>query len=353
MARRAALGNFDEAFLRWQFRVLRAQQLSFIEDMVRLMTDGIPMSQALEFVRDVGSPLSRSVARSMLRGLDEGGTIADAMRPLFKAETAGAIGAAQQSGDLAETGMVVVQRLRDQYEARRGAFAQLVRPVLYLVFACALYMGFAVEIWPRFEGVSDTENWPALAVATYGIGAFLVDWWAALLIAGTALALGLRSLMHYWTGLGRSAVDRIWPFTLYRGLLAANALDELGTLLTAGQDPRAALDTLWENASPYARMYLNRMRRNLDEGANLSEMLDVGFAAPKDIARLKLLANYRNLRQTMALTGASAREEILARVNKLARTLDIVGLATVAVSFAAMIGGVYMTASALSTAAGL
>lgn len=350
---RVALGNVDELFLRWQFRYLRAQQLSFIEDLVRLMTDGIPLSQSLEFVRDMGSPLSKSVATAMIRGLDEGGTIADAMRPLFKAETAGAIGAAQQSGDLAETGMTVVQRLRDQHEARRGAFAQLVRPVLYLLFACALYAGFALEIWPRFEEAGDMANWPQLAIVTYAIGTFIGEWWPVILLSMLIVALSLRTIMRSWTGWGRSSIDRVWPFTLYRGLLAANALDELGTLLTAGQDPRAALDTVWENASPYARMYLNRMRRNLDEGANLSEMLDVDFAAQKDIARLKLLANYRNLRQTMALTGASARQEVLAQVRKVARTLDILGLAIVAGSFAALIGAVYMTATALATAAGL
>ena len=345
--------NVNEAFLRWQFRYLRTQQLAFIEDLVRLMTDGIPLSQALEFVRDMSNPLSKSVATAMIRGLDEGGTIADAMRPLFKAETAGAIGAAQRSGDLAETGMTVVKRLRDQHEARRGAFAQLVRPVLYLLFACALYAGFALEIWPRFEEAGSKDDWPELAIVTYAIGTFLGDWWLVALVSMTAVVLSLRTIMRNWTGWGRASLDRVWPFTLYRGLLAANSLDELGTLLTAGQDARAALDTVWENASPYARMYLNRMRRNLDEGANLSEMLDVGFAAPKDIARLKLLANYRNLRQTMALTGASAREEVLSQVNRLARTLDIVGLATVAGSFAALIGAVYMTATALASAAGL
>ena len=343
----------EETFLRFQFRMGSTAQLAFVEDMVRLMTDGIPMSQALEFVRDVGNPMSRIIAKAMLRGLDEGSSIADVMQPLFKAETAGAIGAAQQSGDLAETGIAVVKRLKEQHDARQGAFAQLVRPVLYLVFAFALYIGFAIEIWPEFESVGDIEEWPQLALVTYGIGSFLADWWSVILTAAVVLVLSMRTIMRNWTGLGRSTLDRVWPFTLYRGLLAANVLDDMGTLLTAGQDARTALDTLSHGASRYARMYINRMRRNLDEGANLSEMLDVNFIAPRDIARLKMLANYRNLRQTMALTGANARHEILVRVHRVARIFDFVGLALVAGSFAALIGGVYLTATALADAAKL
>ena len=337
--------RLDEQFLLWQFRASQAAQLDFLDDVIRLMADGIPLADTLDYLREASNQISAAVAAAMLRRLDEGSTMDYAMAGIFKRDVVGAVGAAQHAGDLAETGPAVLQRLRQQQEARKGAMGQLIKPALYMAFACALYAGFAIQVWPKFETVSGTENWPAIARQSYAVGSFFVNWGATAVVGLVVGGIGFTQLLRRWTGSGRRLLDRVWPFTLYRGLLAANALDQLGTLLTAGQDPRTALETLSEHAPPYGRMYIDRMRLRLDEGANLAEMLDVGFVAASDMSRLKLLSEYRNLRQTMALTGAAARSAILARIQRIAKALDSGGLAVVGLSFAVLILSVYQTAN--------
>lgn len=345
----ASLGRIDQAFLRWQFSVSRRKQLDFLDSVLRLLTDGIPFSQACEYSRDVGSPLDRAVAVRMLRRLDEGGTVVDAMATLFPLDIVGAFGAAQQSGDLAETGMPVLERLRKQFDARQGVAGDLLKPTLYLLFAVSLYVFFALEIWPRFEEVGSREDWPAVAEVSYQIGLAVVAWWHAALIAIVVVVVALRLLLRRYAGRGRKLLDRLWPLTVYRELWAANALEELGTLLTAGREPGAALDTVSAHATPHVNMYLEQMKRRLDEGRNLAEVLDVGFISNRHIARLKLLAGYHNLRQTMTLTGAAARDAVLAHIRHTANALFVAGIGITGVVLGSLILSLYLTTTEIST----
>lgn len=344
-----SLGKLDEIFLRKQFALSMSRQLAFLEDVVRLVSDGIPFSRSLEHMRNIGNPMYRAAATAMLRGLDEGGTVTDAMLGWFNRSVVGAIAAAQQSGDLSETGGPVLQRLRDQHDSRKGTLAQLIKPSLYLVFAGALYVYFALQVWPKFEEVLEVGEWPPIGQTVYAVSGFIESWWTVVLGVLVGGGIVLRTVLRLWSGKARKWLDKVWPFSIYRGLLAANTLDELGTLLTAGQEPSVALDTISEHATPYMRWYLNQMRRRLDEGTNLSEMLDVGFISHADMTRLKILAEYRNLRETMATTGVAARNAILARVRRIAHTLDILGVSVVGLSFAVLIGAVYIVSSHMAS----
>ena len=345
----ANLGRIDEAFMRWQFSVSRRKQLDFLDGVLRLLTDGIPFSQACEYSRDVGSPVDRAVAKRMLRRLDEGRTVVEAMATLFQLDIVGAFGAAQQSGDLAETGMPVLERLRTQFDAREGVAGDLVKPGLYVLFALALYAVFALEIWPRFETTAGREDWPQVAQISYQIGEVLVAWWHVAVIGLVALSVAIRLLLRRYAGRGRKLLDRLWPFTVYRELRAANALEELGTLLTAGREPGAALDTVSAHATPHVNMYVEQMKRRLNEGRNLAEVLDVGFIANRHIVRLKLLAGYRNLRQTMMLTGAAARNAVLTHVRHTANALIVAGIGIFGAVVGSLIISVYLTMTGIAT----
>ena len=333
--------RLDETFLRVQFRVSRKQQLNFLEVLLRLVTDGIQPSRVCEHIRDIGLPTDRVAADAILHGLDEGRTVADAMVRVFQADIAAAMSAAEQSGGLAANGMAVLQRLQDQRDAKKGVYAQLSWPGLYLLFACALYVGFAVRVWPEFEAVAPLEDY---ALVSQRIGLFVLAWWPVILALVVFVPVLTRFLLRSYAGAGRRLLDRIWPFSLYRDVLGANALDDLGTLMAAGQEPRMAIETVRHGASPYARMYFDTMQRRLDEGYNISEILDVGLIARRYLAHLRLLAEHRNLRETMAATGASARNQALLRIKSTARVLNILGLAVVAISFAMLITGVYVGA---------
>ncbi|MYD96394.1 MAG: hypothetical protein F4X98_03270 [Gammaproteobacteria bacterium] len=339
-----SLAGVEEAFLRWQFRLSIARQIDFLDSMVRLLSDGLPLHVVLGHIHDVGEPLDRAVAGVLLRKLDEGSPVDEAMESMFRFDLAAAIGAARESGDLSETGLPVLERLRDQQAARRGVIAQLGRPLLYIAVAATLYALFSAHVWPKFTEADQDFALHPLAEVLDQVGTFIGSYWHV--AAGTMLVLlvVVRYLLRNWTGITRRGLDRLFPMTLYRGVHAANTLESIGTLLAAGHEPRTAIGALETHATPWLRMYLDRMRRRLDEGADLSGMLDVGLLMRRDMARLHLLADFRDLRTTIALTGLAARNLVLAQVRRVTRMLESLGIAVVALSLVAQIGAIYLTA---------
>ena len=348
MILRERFSKLDEAFLMVQFGMSLPKQLAFLEGVFALMSDGIPPRDALRLTATAAAPLDRQVARFMMRKLREGRAMSSSMDRLFRFDVVSAITASEQTESFTENGTNVLRHIRSQYEARSGALRQLVKPAFYILFACVVYVVFALEIWPEFEAVLVPEQWPAPAKATYGIGLFIMNFWAAMVVAAVFSVAGIRLMLRRWTGRGRRLLDRVWPFTLYRVLLAANALESLGTLLVAGHDVRTALATVSRHASPHTRMYFDMMRRRLRDGRSVSRALDVGFLDRRDMFRLNLLAEHQNLRHVMVKTGVAAREGVLAHFRVTAGVLNTIGLCVVAGSFATLIFSIYQTAMALS-----
>jgi len=341
------LDRLDEAFLKWQFRHSMSKQLAFLEDLFQLMGDGVPLSECLILAGRVANSLERRIARWMLRKLDEGGSILDAMAGVFRNDVVAAVAATYTTGKIAESGTQVLQRLRERWESRHGVVTQLIRPLLYLAVALVLYAGFSSAIWPGFQREGGALELPAMAMFAHQIGLFILAWWEVLLIGFAAASATIGVALRNWTNVLRRLADRLWPMSLYRGLWAANSLEELGTLMVAGEEVRTALEMVKTHGTRYSRMYLDRTVRRLEEGYNLSEMLDVGFLSNADMARLKMLAEHQSLRTTIVMTGAALRRATLSRIRTTARILDVAILALVALSFALLIGSVYLTANAL------
>ena len=344
---RATLGRLDEAFLMLQFGASLPKQLAFLEGVFALMSDGIPPRDALRLTASAAAPLDRQVARHMLRKLREGRAMSSCMDRLFRFDVVSAITAAEQTENFSGNGITVLRHIRGQYDARSGVFRQLLMPALYVILACGIYAFFAALIWPKFATLILPEQWPATAKATYGIGSFIANFWMVMVAVVVVLIVGMRLLLRRWTGRGRRLLDRVWPFTLYRVLLAANALESVGTLLVAGHDIRTALATVSRHASPYTRMYFDMMRRRLRDGRSVSRALDVGFLNRRDMYRLNLLAEHQNLRRVMVSTGVAAREGVLAQFRVTAGLLNTLALVAVAASFAALILSVYLVAMLL------
>ena len=190
-----------------------------------------------------------------------------------------------------------------------------------------------------------------LAVYVYDVGVFVLTWWHVMLAVLVVGFLVVRIGLRHWANTLRRWVDFVWPLSLYRELQAANTLEEVGILLVGGQDARSALDSVARHTTRFARMYIDRMRLRLDEGFGLAEILDVGYLSDRDMARLRVLADHQGLRETLVKTGVAARREILGNLRRTARILDVCGLLVVFLSFAGLVGGVYLTAIEIQQAA--
>ena len=337
--------SLNERFLLLQFSLPR--QLEFLEDLLRLMSDGVAAREALRLTQNTGLPISQTVAEHMLSRLREGQRLSSCMKNLFRPDVVSAAAAAEASTNFVRVAQRVVQHLREQWDARQSVSERLLRPIFYLAIAAILYAMFASMIWPRFEDASAVEDWHFLARINYAIGQFLLSYWEIILAALALFAGSLRVILERWTVFGRRYFDRLWPMALYRELSAARAMEYLGTMLVAGMDVRTALANVIENASPHSRLYLREIHERLHAGHNVAHAMDVGLLTEHDTARLKLLAEHQELYDVMLKMALQTYRSVQVRLKTMAGVFDVTGLVIVAIAYAALVGSLYLNASSL------
>ena len=111
--------------------------------------------------------------------------------------------------------------------------------------------------------------------------------------------------MVHWTGPGRTALDRIAPFSLYRTITGSAFLFVALEFLAAGLDLNdRAFEDLKRHASPYARHCIGAIQRGMARGAGLGRAMALAGHGFPDPALVPVAA---------ALDGAPGWEDKLAR----------------------------------------
>lgn len=151
--------------------------------------------------------------------------------------------------------------------------------------------GLAVLLWaagghfvPVLETVSPPERWGPGAQAFRAASVWLhAHPWRFCAAAG-ALASLTAAAMLAWTGPGRTALDRVAPFSLYRMLAGSAFLFVVLELLAAGVDVNdRTFEALKRPASPYVRHRIGAIQRGMARGAGLGRSMVLaghGFPDP-------------------------------------------------------------------------
>ena len=158
-----------------------------------------------------------------------------------------------------------------------------------LAMPCLLGAGVVVLLWaagghfvPVMETIAPPDLWPAHAQAFRAVSLWLhgnpATFLAALLLLGGLLA----SATLAWTGPGRTALDRLPPFNLYRMLAGSAFLFAVLEFLRAGVDVNdRAFEALRRSAAPYARHRIGAIQRGMRAGKGLGQaMVDAGHRFP-------------------------------------------------------------------------
>ena len=158
-----------------------------------------------------------------------------------------------------------------------------------LAMPSLLAAGVVVLLWaagghfvPVMETIAPPGLWPAHARAFRAVALWLygnpATFLAALLLLGGALTAATLA----WTGRGRTALDRLPPFNLYRMLAGSAFLFAALEFLHAGVDVNdRAFEALRRSASPYARHRIGAIQRGMRAGKGLGQaMVDAGHRFP-------------------------------------------------------------------------
>ena len=261
------------------------------------------LSIAAQVAKDQGQRARAGLLLSWRRALLEdrfAGTVADAL-PASEAMIFHAYGRVDAGVLFAAAARVAEMRER-QVSAVWKALAMPLVLAAGLVLLLWAAGGYFV---PVIETVSPPEQWSTGArffrtMSTWLYGnTFVFGGMAAGLVAVTTAA------MVAWTGPGRTVLDRIAPFSLYRTLTGSAFLFVVMEFLAAGIDVNdRAFEALKRSASPYVRHRIGSIQGFMARGAGLGRSMVLAGHGFPDPSLVPVVA---------ALDGAQGWERKLAR----------------------------------------
>jgi len=285
----------------------RKQQQAFLEDLSMLMDDGVPMSQAVDTIRQVSEGSTKQVAAQIARSIAQGKQLAEGMRGWFSRPLIEVIRSGETSGTLAKTIKSAAQSFSQQTNALSTFVSTLVYPTLIVVLAFIMLVFVKQSVLDSFSSIKPIVTWPDIGQTLYRLGYLTQHWWwlVTLIIVGSIYAI--TRLLEQLTGDLRDLVDEIPLVSLYREITAARFMETLGLLISNGIVLKKALSIMHREAAPYLSWHILKMEFRLSGGQeNIADVLDTKLIKREDIVRLRVVANSKGFDHALISLGRQA-----------------------------------------------
>ncbi len=333
---------------RWQFG--NKQQLAFLEDLFALINDGIPANRAVEMMSQVTSGLTREVAVSIAEKIAQGQPLAEGMREWFAPNVIEIIRVGEAGGALAQTMKSAINTLSQRGVALSSFFAAVAYPLMVIVIACIVILYLNNTVFKQFLLIKPMSQWPESGKRLVTIANFIQDWWWLALLMLVIIILIFRRLLTYYTGELRPFLDNFPPFSFYRSYISARFLETLGLLVSNGVVFRSAIRVMQHQANPYLHSHLVAMEHLLSMGkTNIADVLDTGLVSPRDLMRLRVMAEVKGFEHGLIRMGIRGTEQVTQTLKVLSRILGGVLLTLGALMIIVIVQGVYLTGMSMGT----
>lgn len=260
------------------------------------------------------------------RKTSNGISLAESLRPFIDNDEYLILAGGEVRGDLVNS----IRALLANVEARQNMFEAVVAamwmPVLGLLSLVALSVGFGMFLWPEFTRAIPDQYWPAWTKPCINVQLWMGKNWMWMSIIFVLFWLYMATLDR-WTGRSREFFDRLPPWSIHKGRLAANVLGAMAALVGAGLSVREAFVMIRDRASPYMRWHLNRIIRRYDSpGTEGVAALRTGLFSRRMMDRVEDAASGRSFDETLKDVGTRSLKLVV-------RTLKAQAVASSAVMF--------------------
>ena len=174
-------------------------------------------------------------------------------------------------------------RVADLRERQMAAVRKaLAMPLLLGLALVAMLWAAGGWFVPVLESVVPPERWGPAAGLFRATALWLYAYPLPFAAICAAVAVPVGLAMVHWTGPGRTVLDRIAPFSLYRTVTGSAFLFVVLEFLGAGLDLNdRAFEDLKRRAGPYARHRIGAIQRHMLRGAGLGRaMMLAGHGFP-------------------------------------------------------------------------
>ena len=304
-------------------------RIEFYKLMQSFLNDDIPVYEALTDMRKeadrvkIFPPIVLDSLMNAMRGKGHGEvkTIGEALAEWVDPIEAALIEAGERSGKLPSGFKEAVILLETRSRISKKLVSELRYPVGLVFMLFGLLWLFSTQLLPLMDDILPRQRWPGFAksfgwiadnvtlINIVGI-TFLVSFFGSFVATATQ-----------WTGDTRNKVDKyILPWSLYRILQAAMALNAISMMIGAGVPITDAIKKLLSVASPWQQYHYFRMLSRLKTGSTESEGI-VGRPGEEGLfdARIsffvRMYGGRTNLAESMKSLAAQATEAMEAKVS--------------------------------------
>jgi type IV pilus assembly protein PilC len=256
----------------------------FANKLAAMVNAGVPILRSLDMIqKEQKPPLFRRALKSMIQDVNQGESLAKAMRNwprVFDNLTIAMVEAGEAGGVLDETLRRLALLLEQNSKLQNQVKGALGYPITVLVVAILVFLGMTIFLIPSFANTFSMLNaeLPAFTLFMVTLSDFLRSAGALLLVAALILAFVLLA-RFYQTPFGRRQIDRLMlkiPLfgDLIRKTVTAQFCRTLASLSKAGVPILMALDLLYETTSNSVMSdAIKASRQDVSEGVPLSVAL--------------------------------------------------------------------------------
>lgn len=303
---------------------LRGKQKKFLEDLTALITQGVPIKNAVDTLCKLSEGIVERVAIHIAYCIAQGKQLADGMQGWFARPLVEAVRASETSDNVLQTLVVVADRMSQRMTTLKRFIELLIYPSLFFIAALLAVVIVRHTFFEDLAARHSFSEWSALGKNIYHVGFLIEHWWWLTIAALIFMVLVVYRLLQQLTGRVRLFVDELPLVSLYRDMAAAYFMESLGLLVKNGVALKKALSIMHREASPYLSWHILKMEFALSGGAkDVGAVFQTQLIHDQDIIRLQTITKHKGFEEGLLSLGQRARQRVTRSVMMLGRVLSV------------------------------
>jgi type II secretory pathway component PulF len=284
--------------------------------------------------------------------ISNGSTLAQAIRGWYGFKVASIVHSGEESDNLYETLKLAVESLQNNRNYISVFFKKIAYSLIVVLVSFLLLELFSIKVIPPIAGFVADKGMPLSSLTSaylaYTDFVFSKEGLLILLIL-IGVIVGVGFLLLFYTGRSRDSLDRLPIFALYRKVIAADLLEQLGFYFKANILLDVAVTNILEaNRSRYLKMHGQRIIENLEEGVdNITEAFNTGLFDRGMLLVMLAMGRINRFESKCLDYSKLMQQEASAVVKKTGAIFSGIFMVLAAVNILWSLGAMYMGLSAL------
>ncbi len=321
----------------------------FFEVLETMVGSGLNLTEALEVLAKSRNKSLSKVAKEGLKAVRGGKSLSDGIKKYLPLDEYSLLALQERSGDLLD-GIRRLKKLREVKRRARNTFiSSIAYPAFILVFLVGMLYILGGKISKEMVGLIGEQKFSQTPLYIYyqlskphNLG---------MLVFSIVMPFVLLFLFIFKAhGEYRKALDKYFPFSIYRSFQGIVFLLTLSALMKSGFNIASAIEEIMRT-SKYLKIMLMPIKRKMEGSENLgSAMLKKGIYLPDERTAeiLSVVSMFTGLEEKLEFLAEKKIKSIISSISIAGKVLQILALLLAGLVVAGFVLGMQMTLSSIA-----